>query len=318
VPIIFPRSGKRDYPSALEAYFKSRNLLNQADGVDCTVFENIDPMPTRSLLEVSRQGGRSVLIRTEPHVVSPDSYNQSRIWDFDLITSLGTVNEVSGEVMYWPQVFEENVSTVFDSWQGRKDDPVIVASDKISFVPGELYSLRREVIFAIPNIDLFGYQWDRPFHRKLLVMLKEISIALRSSTPLSVKPARHFFRRLTSYRGQVENKRATISSYKYCIVIENSATYVSEKLFDALFAGCIPIYVGPDLKSFGIPTGLVAEVAANPSAVAKGLETAKTMNVIAWDKLRLDYLKDPQTVQKWKSENVFQAVFSRIQKALEN
>jgi len=318
VPIIFPRSSRRDYPSALEAYFKSRNLLNQAGGLACTVFENIDPMPNRSFLEGSRQVGRSVLIRTEPRVVSPESYNQSRISDFDLITSMGTVDEVSGEVMYWPQVFDENVSTVIDDWQGRQDGAVIVASDKISFVPGELYSLRRDVIFAIPHIDLFGYQWDRPFHEKLLVMLMEISIALRSATPLSVKAARNFFRRPTNYRGQVENKRATISSYKYCIVIENSATYVSEKLFDALFAGCIPIYVGPDLESFGFPAGLVIEVAANPSELAKGLETAKTKNVIAWDKLRLDYLKDPQTVQKWKSENVFQAVFSRIQKALEN
>jgi hypothetical protein len=229
---------------------------------------------------------------------------------------MGTLDEATGEVIYWPQVFEENISTVFDSWQGRKDGAVIVASDKISFVSGELYSLRRKAIFGIPNIDLFGYQWDRPFYKKILVMFMEISIALRSRTPLSLNAAQNFFRRPTNYRGQVENKRTTISSYKYCMVIENAATYVSEKLFDAIFAGCIPIYVGPDLKSFGFPSGLVIEVDPTLEGLTGGLETAKTLDVIAWDKLRLDFLKDPQTLQKWQSENVYQDVLSRIQKAL--
>ena len=314
--IIFSRSRSRNYPSALEAYVKSKNLPNKVSGVACTVFENIDTMPTGSFLISSRQVGRSVLIRTEPHVVSPDSYSANRLSNFDLIISMGTLDEATGDVIYWPQVFEENVSTVVHSWQGRQDGPVIVASDKISFVLGELYSLRREAIFAIPNIDLFGYQWDRTFYKKLLVMLIELSIALRSSSLLTLKAAQNFFRRPTNYRGQVENKRTTISSYKYCLVIENAATYVSEKLFDALFSGCIPIYVGPELKSFGFPPGLVIEVDPTLEGLTRGLETAKTLDVIAWDNLRLDFLKDPQTLQKWQSENVYQDVLTRIQKAL--
>jgi hypothetical protein len=316
VAIIFSRSRSRNYPSALEAYVTSKKLIDEIGGKTCTIFENIDPMPTPRVLKEARQVGKSFLIRTEPHVVSPESNNQRRVSDFDLITSMGTVDEVSGEVMYWPQVFEENISTVVDTWQERKDGAVIVASDKISFVSGELYSLRRKAIFGIPNIDLFGYQWDRSFYKKLLVMLLEISIALRSATPLSLKAAQNFFRRPKNYRGQVENKRTTMSSYKYCMVIENAATYVSEKLFDALFAGCIPIYVGPDLKSYSFPSGLVIEVDPTLAGLTEGLETAKTLDVVAWDSLRLDFLKDPQTLQKWRSENVYQDVLSRIQKAL--
>ena len=314
--IIFSRSGKRNHPSALEAYFKSKNLLNLIGGEACTVFENIDPMPTRSFLKGPRQVGRRVLIRTEPHVVSPESYKANRLSDFDLIISMGTFDEVRREVFYWPQVFEVNVPKVLEHWQERQDSAVIVASDKLSFVSGELYSLRREAIFDIPNIDLFGYKWDRPFRKKLLLMFVEISIALRSSIPISLKAARYFLRRPTNYRGQVESKRGTISSYKYCLVIENATTYVSEKLFDALFAGCIPIYVGPDLKAFGFPSGLVIEVDPTLAGLTEGLETAKKVDVLAWDKLRLDFLQDPQTLQKWQSENVYQDVLSRIQKAL--
>ena len=38
--------------------------------------------------------------------------------------------------------------------------------------------------------------------------------------------------------------------YKYAIIIENEADFVSEKLFDAIAAKCVPIYVGPDLSKY--------------------------------------------------------------------
>jgi hypothetical protein len=316
MPIFFSRSVKRKYPSALEAYVKSKNPFNGASGEACTVFENIDPLPTRTVLKELRKVGKNFLIRTEPHVVSPESYMANRVSDFDLIISMGTSDKSSGEVVYWPQLFDENFEKVLENWQERQDSAVIVASDKISFVSGELYSLRREAIFALPNIDLFGYHWVRPFYKKLFVMLAEIFIAFRSTTSPSLKAAQNFFRRPTNYKGQAEDKRTTISSYKYCLVIENAATYVSEKLFDALFAGCIPIYVGPELKTFGFPSGLVLEAAPTLAGLIEGLESAKTLDVVAWDSLRLDFLKDPQTLQKWQSENVYQDVLSRIQKAL--
>jgi hypothetical protein len=44
----------------------------------------------------------------------------------------------------------------------------------------------------------------------------------------------------------------TLSRYKYAIVIENSADFVSEKLFDCVSAGCLVLYVGPNLDEFNI------------------------------------------------------------------
>ena len=53
-----------------------------------------------------------------------------------------------------------------------------------------------------------------------------------------------------SYKGRVENKLLELSKFKYAIVIENEADFVSEKLFDAIAAKCVPIYVGPDLSMY--------------------------------------------------------------------
>lgn len=53
---------------------------------------------------------------------------------------------------------------------------------------------------------------------------------------------------ITSYRGQCLFKWKTVSRYKYSLVIENSTDdyYISEKIFDALICGSMPIYHGSD------------------------------------------------------------------------
>lgn len=53
---------------------------------------------------------------------------------------------------------------------------------------------------------------------------------------------------MPAYRGQCMSKWKTVSRYKYSLVIENSTDdyYISEKIFDALICGSMPIYYGSD------------------------------------------------------------------------
>ena len=49
------------------------------------------------------------------------------------------------------------------------------------------------------------------------------------------------------------DKLAVIRSYRFVVCYENTSTpgYISEKLFDCLFAGCVPVYLGePKIKEF--------------------------------------------------------------------
>ncbi|RZJ95460.1 MAG: hypothetical protein EOO60_00305 [Hymenobacter sp.] len=53
------------------------------------------------------------------------------------------------------------------------------------------------------------------------------------------------------------NKLTVIRSYRFVVCYENTrlAGYISEKIFDCLFAGCVPVYLGePNIERF-IPTG---------------------------------------------------------------
>jgi hypothetical protein len=59
-----------------------------------------------------------------------------------------------------------------------------------------------------------------------------------------------------AYRGTAPAKLDTLSQYRFALAFENTRFpgYVSEKLFDCLFAGCIPVYYGaPDIEWY-VPT----------------------------------------------------------------
>jgi len=50
-----------------------------------------------------------------------------------------------------------------------------------------------------------------------------------------------------SYKGRVSSKNATLRKYKFSICYENARDipgYVTEKIFDSFFAGCVPVYWG--------------------------------------------------------------------------
>jgi hypothetical protein len=59
-----------------------------------------------------------------------------------------------------------------------------------------------------------------------------------------------------SYCGTVVRKKPVLERYKFAICYENVRDvpgYITEKIFDCFFAGCIPIYLGADNISDYIP-----------------------------------------------------------------
>jgi hypothetical protein len=79
--------------------------------------------------------------------------------------------------------------------------------------------------------------------------------------------------------------------YKFALVIENELSYMSEKLFDAFFAGCIPIYVGPNVANYKIPKGLVIQCQPTVTSLIDGIEIAKKTNYENYQQELQDWLK---------------------------
>jgi hypothetical protein len=75
----------------------------------------------------------------------------------------------------------------------------------------------------------------------------------------AISPRQHA-RALRVYRGAVHDKLRTLGGYRFALAIENTRFpgYVSEKLFDCLFAGTIPVYDGaPDALRYVPPEAFV-------------------------------------------------------------
>ena len=130
---------------------------------------------------------------------------------------------------------------------------VTIASQKYSGHPTELYSERVKAIRWFEqnhrdDFDLFGTQWDRRFFKGGLSRLNLGLFKLYSYFPNTFRT-----RSFPSHRGTVSSKNQTMRQYKFAICYENAVFpgYITEKIFDGMFAGCIPIYLGaPDVTNF--------------------------------------------------------------------
>jgi hypothetical protein len=144
-----------------------------------------------------------------------------------------------------------------DGFTGRKKLCCAIAGNKgiKNYDSRELYTKRIETFkwfekYAPNDFDLYGTGWDLP-------ALNSASIVQRLRSKIIGK----FYRKLgikpfPSYLGKVETKRDTLSQYKFSICYENVCDlpgYITEKIFDCFFAGCVPIYWGASNISDYIP-----------------------------------------------------------------
>lgn len=95
------------------------------------------------------------------------------------------------------------------------------------------------------KFDLYGGRWDRVYFRGRLSRLNLLLHLFYMKFPKRFRTSR-----FPLHRGSVPNKNAAMRQYKFALAYENSIFpgYVTEKLFEVFFAGCVPIYWGaPDV-----------------------------------------------------------------------
>jgi hypothetical protein len=126
----------------------------------------------------------------------------------------------------------------------------MIAGNKKNNRPLELYSERvRAIRWFEANhserFDLYGKGWDIPLPPSLSLLTSYI------------RPFYHgIFPKYSSYRGEISSKRKVLEQYKFSICYENVRDipgYITEKIFDCFFAGCIPIYLGASNVTDYIP-----------------------------------------------------------------
>lgn len=166
------------------------------------------------------------LILMEPPFVMPENYDINFHKQVSVIFTY--VDDLVDNVKYFkyfypqPSPFKNPYAINY----ADKKMYTLVAGNKFSNMPGELYSERRKSIEYFDSnlresFDLYGPGWETCGYQ--------------------------------CYKGQVAGKLAALSQYKYCICYENGAVngYITEKIFDCFFAGCVPVYLGaPNIAEY--------------------------------------------------------------------
>ena len=62
-----------------------------------------------------------------------------------------------------------------------------------------------------------------------------------------------------------------LQSFQFSIVIENDLDYISEKVWKSIYAGAVPIYVGPKLTNDQQLEDIVLSSAADLSSIKSGI-----------------------------------------------
>jgi hypothetical protein len=184
----------------------------------------------------------------------------------------------------------------------------------MSFIRGELYSLRRQVVTKSELIDVFGPGWQMSATSKVKKLLAEMLIALLAGRLPKIIGLRFWFRRPNNYSGLSNDKIETLRKYKYSLVIENSVEFLTEKLFDCFFSSTIPIYVGPPLSLFGIPENLVVQVDPDLESVLNGIKAAENVDYEVWVKSLKSWMGEDSTKLRWNAIDVYNDIAISILK----
>ena len=271
---ITSQDGKGDFDFSTRgpwAFFQEtllqagHEVVSISENPTAVIFNNYSKRLLRLILsQVALE--KRFLVSWEPPSNRPDMYKP------EILDLFGTrffpspiwANKYRGESFEWPQGIIESSGN--SPWPTRADKWCMIQGNRWSFIDGELYTLRRSCLKAFPErLDLYGFAWDGSFARDTKRAFSSL-LTKGISNPKKLVAVSDLGRKYENYRGKALSKLDTLRKYKYSLVIENSNEYLSEKLIDVLLAGSVPLYVGPDLESFGLPSDIA--VTASPTVEA--------------------------------------------------
>jgi hypothetical protein len=215
---------------------------------------------------------RNYLILYETHLTVPRNADYHYLNQFDFIFSWdrnllehgfedGKGNLISSArfvEIYHPNPIPVECTADFQSpsFDQRQDFACLIGSNRHANLidERELYSERVKAIRwfeanALSDFHLYGNGWKVP--QKRLGRLGRLRYRLEKLFPwLTGQPV------FPSYLGPAKTKYEVLNRTKFCICYENARDipgYITEKIFDCLFAGCIPIYWGDAAISRFVP-----------------------------------------------------------------
>jgi hypothetical protein len=315
ISLLGPNSGTTTKPgeqSFAETLRSLGRLAPLGSNSEAIVFFDFDDDPAQKMAPYLGKYPAG-LIRQEPQIVRPQNYRADYLSHMNFVIDVGRPPSSSILRVNWPQdwnlgILEKSKSNS----QPRTEKAVLINRNLMSFVAGEMYSLRRLIVQSSSEIDVWGAGWEMPFANRAIRVIEELLIPLRHGVPVNLGSIKGWFKSPLSLKGPSEDKLATLSKYKYSLVIENSLDYMSEKLFDCFFAGTLPIYVGPNPREFGIPEFAAIHSKPNIESVMESINLARGVNLDEWRSSLLAWLSSEGVEQMWSGPYVLRQILEKV------
>jgi hypothetical protein len=257
------------------------------------------------------------LVRLEPKCVNPTQYRKSIEKLYENIIVVSPLQKSQANQIVWESGYLPNSTDLLKklNWCRsivKKPGICFVNQNKFSFIKGELYTLRRRAIneflakgFAF---DLAGGDWDRSKMWDLksrLSCFKNTLINYRFMTLKGFLTWIDIKNPNLNYHGKVLDSVEFMANFRFALIIENEASYVSEKLLNAIIAGCVPIYCGPNLSEFGLPEGMAIETGLNIDMMVRRFQSISHSELEMILSVGLDWAKSIQAQERWGVENSY-------------
>ena len=210
-------------------------VLDETTEADYYLFLDPPNLDTPAVRRAFETGKPRILWQIETPTVRPDLWNPALHARYRRVMTWAPELCRFGKYRFSPLMV--NVPDTFTLNHGGKLACMVNSAKRIiptdeAFAGNELYTFRLNTVMWFDqthpaDFDLWGRGWGNTN-----------------------------FGELSVYRGETESKILTMSNYRFAIVTENCRLngWVTEKLFDAWRAGCIPVYLGaPDITTYVHP-----------------------------------------------------------------
>jgi len=238
-----------------------------------------------------------VLLLWEPSAVMPWQYKEKNRSKFDLVIPMSSWR--ARNLGYHKFSFHpyQPSGELISPWRSRSRRIVMINSAKFSASPRSNYGLRRRTSKALNRARvgyvLFGSNWKMPFRLQVVKRAVAMKNSLIARERLSFRESfSELLYRFPEYKGHIEDKNLVLRDSELSLVIENESDWITEKLFDSICCGSVPVFVGPDLSSeFPELENCVIRIEPDPQKIVQRVATLTDQEVEKKKRAIENYLK---------------------------
>ncbi len=268
------------------------DMYENIEEVDCFLFFTLNYYWLNKVIQAGMQN-KMIYCSSEPAVVKPINSAKGYIKLLKIFPYIMTWND---DLVDDNRIFKRNIPYYFLKYYGEKTFGerkllVNMSGNKSSKHPKQLYSERVKVIDYFEDkypehFDLYGPGWDKKKH--------------------------------PCYKGIVDNKFKTYGNYKFALSLENTygvKGYISEKIFDCLTAGIVPIYMGAENINEFVPENCYISY-SKFSTVSELADYLLLMDEIRYNEYlnNIDKLLDSNIQRPFSSEEFCEDILTVINK----